>query len=167
MPSFGKHGILKASDLPRMQRTFDVWLAEVKGVQNQKLPKWELQNYFDSFREDYNTATLPHAKYYDYDKWEMQEYTRQQEAAAALEHAVASGGRISVLTDERAHAAERQRLRETKEAAALQLTAATMNPNKVADMKRQEQLRTQMQVAFRTGDKDTYRKLKEKLEADE
>ena len=28
--------------------------------------------YFKEFMEDYNTATLPHPKYYDFETWENQ-----------------------------------------------------------------------------------------------
>ena len=36
--------------------------------------------YFKCFVEDYNTATMPHKKYYDYNKWEMKEYQRKQKS---------------------------------------------------------------------------------------
>lgn len=156
-----------------MQRTFEVWLAEVKGVQNQQLPKWELTNYFDTYREDFNTATLPHVKYYDYDTWEMAEHEKKKQRAEQQQQSMATAGqgqqqRITLQQDdERAHAAHRQRVAAEKEAAAVRLTAATMSRDKVQDMLHQQQLRTQMQLAFKMGDKATYRKLKDKLEADE
>ncbi|EEC45092.1 predicted protein [Phaeodactylum tricornutum CCAP 1055/1] len=71
LPVFGKYGLLKPSDLHKMKRSFDVWMAEVQGIPAFNGPKWELQQYFATYVEDYNTATLPHKKYYDYDKWEI------------------------------------------------------------------------------------------------
>ena len=34
--------------------------------------------YFKDFIEDYNTATMPHEKYYNYEVWEMNEYRKAQ-----------------------------------------------------------------------------------------
>ena len=28
--------------------------------------------------EDYNTATMPHRKYYEYEKWEVEDYEKRQ-----------------------------------------------------------------------------------------
>ena len=36
----------------------------------------ELVEYFKEYAEDYNTATMPHIKYYDYNKLEMEEYAQ-------------------------------------------------------------------------------------------
>ena len=43
------------------------------------------------------------------------------------------------------------------------LTKSLMNREKVQEMKRQADLRSQMQVAYKTGDMETYNRLKEKL----
>ena len=34
--------------------------------------------HFKSFIEDYNTATMPHDKFYNYEAWEMAEYERKK-----------------------------------------------------------------------------------------
>jgi hypothetical protein len=34
--------------------------------------------YFKEFCEDYNTATMPHEKFYNYEAWEMNEYRKNQ-----------------------------------------------------------------------------------------
>ena len=34
--------------------------------------------YFKDFIEDYNTATMPHEKYYNFEAWEMNEYRKAQ-----------------------------------------------------------------------------------------
>ena len=91
----------------------------------------------------------------------MEEYqkNKQQSAGTAT---VESG-----MDDERAHRLLQEERRRHKEQEALQLAASTLNPSKRQDMQRQKQLQTQMQIAFQTGDKATYRRLKAKLEADE
>jgi hypothetical protein len=33
---------------------------------------------FKDFIEDYNTASMPHEKYYNYEAWEMNEYRKAQ-----------------------------------------------------------------------------------------
>lgn len=79
---FGKYGIIRESDLRtsnKVQRNFEIWLEEVKGVpQGTSVPKWEMTESFKEYAEDFNTVTLPHQKYYDYDKWEMEEYNRKK-----------------------------------------------------------------------------------------
>jgi hypothetical protein len=159
-PTFGQYGILKPSDMGKMQRSFEIWLSEIHGVHlsSSNIPKYELQQYFDTYREDFNTATLPHVKYYNYDKWELEEHNRLRQNEAMQDRS------STVLEDERNHAKKLQLLAKQKEQAAMQLVAASMNSSKIADMQQQKQLQAQMQVAFKMGDSETYRKLKEKLQ---
>ena len=63
-PVFGQYGLIKLSDLPQKQRSFEIWMENVKGLGGFNGPKWEMHNYFKEYAEDYNTATLPHIKYY-------------------------------------------------------------------------------------------------------
>ena len=99
-------------------------------------------------------------------KWEMEEYQKgkQQRGRAGV---VQTAGGSTVEDDERAHRFELQQRKQQKEQMALQLAASTMSREKRDDMQRQKQLQTQMQIAFQTGDKETYRRLKAKLEADD
>lgn len=61
-----------------MQRTFEAWLLEVKKVEDLGGSKRETMEYFNEYMEDFNTVTLPHKKYYDFEKWEMAEYHKKQ-----------------------------------------------------------------------------------------
>ena len=160
-PTFGKYGILNASDLPRMRRSFEAWMAEIKGIANFNGPKWELQKYFDEYREDFNTATLPHQKYYDYDAWEVREHENQKARQAEL------SSKSVVRADEAQHQALMRRRAAQQERAALDLVKSSMSREKVKEMKHQSDLRAQMQIAFKMGDKKTYERLKERLAADE
>jgi hypothetical protein len=56
--------------------------------------------YFKDFMEDYNTATMPHEKYYNYERWEMEEYRRKQQAASSGggSSSSSSGGDVSEYT---------------------------------------------------------------------
>lgn len=60
---YGAHGILRESDMFVKQQEFYCWLQEVKNVNPETLPKFETRKMFESYMEDYNTATLPHKKY--------------------------------------------------------------------------------------------------------
>lgn len=69
MAKWGAYGIIKESDMHSKQEEFFAWLSEVKGVSQDMCGRRELADYFSSFVEDYNTATLPSLKYYNMRKW--------------------------------------------------------------------------------------------------
>ena len=52
LPVYGKYGIIKAADFNRMQRSFQVYMSEVKGIASFSGSKWEQQKYFCEFCED-------------------------------------------------------------------------------------------------------------------
>jgi hypothetical protein len=160
IPTFGKYGVLKPTDMNRMQRSFEIWMSEVKGISAFNGPKWELQQYFEEYREDFNTATLPHQKYYDYDKWELQEYQKEKQKQQGSSNSM-------VLADEAQHRQKMQLRQKEHERKAVDLVKSTMSKTKILEMKRQQELRAEMQVAFKMGDKKKYERLKERLAADE
>lgn len=161
VPVFGKYGIIKASDFHKKQRSFQVWLAEVKGIQSFTGPRWEANNYFAEYCEDYNTATLPHVKYYDYDDWEMKEYRKKQQSQTAK-----MTFSSTMLADEARHAEEMRQRAMEKEKAELDLLRSTMNVEKIQDMKRKAQLQSELAHAFKTGDIETQKRIQRKLEPD-
>ena len=142
--------------MQKKQRSFSIWMEEVKGVLDFNGPKWELQEYFKEYAEDYNTATLPHIKYYDYDKWEMDEYQKNKAKAEA------SGS--SMIRDEAAHMQSLQERAAAKKKEEFAMVTSMMNKDKIAEMKRKKQLQTEMAHAYRTGDHQTYQRLKKRLE---
>ncbi|KAI8615699.1 hypothetical protein BC830DRAFT_1121420, partial [Chytriomyces sp. MP71] len=64
---WGSHGIISSIDMYTKEAEFRSWLMEVKGISPEER---NAKSYFDEFIEDYNTGTLPHAKYYDMDAWD-------------------------------------------------------------------------------------------------
>jgi hypothetical protein len=90
------------------QPEFVAWLADVKGTSREKLGRWDEKDLFAEYAEDYNTATLPHEKFYNLARWEF------TEAAAGRAVAAASSGHAS---DADALRAEQQarRQRETQD----------------------------------------------------
>jgi hypothetical protein len=161
IPVFGQYGIIKASDFHKKQHSFQVWLAEVKGIQSFTGPRWEANNYFAEYCEDYNTATLPHIKYYDYDDWEMKEYRKKKQSQTAK----ISSSNI-MMADEARHAEEMRERATEKEKAELDLLRSTMNVEKIQDMKRKAQLQSELAHAFKTGDIETQKRIQRKLEPD-
>lgn len=160
--SFGQFGIIRESDLrtsSKVQRNFEIWLEEVKGIpQGTNVPKWEMADAFKEYAEDFNTATLPHEKYYDYDKWELEEYNRKKEE---------SKRKKGPISDEFEFQEERKKQAEDKRRRDLELVKMTMSKEKIEEMKRQSQLKAEMVNAYRVGDEKKRKKLQKRLEPDE
>ena len=163
---FGKYGIIRQSDFTgnnqKVRRSFEMWLAEVKGINSFNGPKGELQSYFSEYAEDYNTATLPHAKYYDYDKWEMEEYEKKKKEAEDA----AVGGGSRARSDEFKHREEMKRKEEEKRRAEVELMRATVSAKR-DEMKNQALLKAELENAYKTGDQEKIRSLKRRLEPEE
>ena len=166
---FGKYGIINSTDQhsnSRIKVSFERWLAEVKGIPDFNGPRHELQEYFAEYAEDYNTATLPHIKYYDYDKWEMDEYSRKKQEAEKVKDG-STMNIASVAADELRHREEMAERAKRKRLEELKLVQYAMTAEKREEMKHQAQLRHEMVVAYKTGDEETRRRLQRKLEPDE
>jgi hypothetical protein len=153
-PVWGKYGIIKLSDLPHKQRSFNVWLEEVKKIPGFNGPKYELHNLFKEYAEDYNTATLPHIKYYDYEKWELEEYNKTKAAAASS----SSHGKEAAFFLEQQEAAKKKRERDQM------LVRSLMSKEKIEEMKRKQEVQAEMAHAFKTGNQQRYLQLKARLE---
>jgi len=160
MNSFGKYGIIKESDFHKegVQRSFEAWLGGVKGYPVFTGPKWELMELYKEFCEDFNTATLPHEKYYDYDRWEAAEYNRKKAEAAK------SGG---VKSDEMAHMESMNRRMTEQKQRELQFAVSQLSKDKIAEMKHQKLLQQEMATSFKTGDTANVERLKKKLEPED
>ena len=158
LPTFGKYGILKLADMPQKERSFNIWMEEIKGVPSFSGPKWELQNYYKEYMEDFNTATLPHKKYYDYDKWEMEEYKKQM---AGLQEGT------SAQQDEARHYQEMRDRAKSKHEEDLAMVKSMMSKEKVEEMKHKAQMQTEMAHAFKMGDQETFQRLKRRLEPEQ
>jgi hypothetical protein len=59
---YGKYGILSEADQFTKQPEFYCWLQEVKQANPEILQRLDTKKMFETFMEDYNTATLPHKK---------------------------------------------------------------------------------------------------------
>ncbi|KAJ9127013.1 hypothetical protein QFC24_001244 [Naganishia onofrii] len=68
---WGTYGIIDASDQPNKEPEFRAWLVEERHINPETLVKDKERKEFLRFVEDFNTATLPHEKYYDMEKYEI------------------------------------------------------------------------------------------------
>lgn len=156
--AWGKYGLVKESqpEGAAKEAEFQAWLAEEKNVGAAALSKRELQEMWDTFREDFNTATLPHKKYYDIRKWTAK---HRDDSAGAQ-----NGADGNVAADE---ASLRQQRLDAARAREHEVTKDTLMrmgaSNMIEDMRAQELARYQMQHAYRTGDMQTAEMLMKKL----
>jgi Na+-translocating ferredoxin:NAD+ oxidoreductase RnfC subunit len=128
--------------------------------------KREVMQWFRDYMEDYNTATLPHEKYYNLEKWEMDEYRRDQQRKQAQR--MADVDEFS-FNDEAARLAERKRARDAAEKKEFDEIKARMaaDTSRRADIRHQDQLRIQMQLAHKQGDLETVARLEKRLAPEE
>jgi len=160
---FGKYGIVRESDYFRKTQEFEAWCAEVKGIPAFTGTKRDLMELFLEYAEDYNTATMPHQKYYDFEKWELAEYERKKRGETSKKR-----GKVrAVFDDEAAVAAERRAANDARDAAAderdLRAAAARLGGDAVEGLRRQEQLRQEQQLAHKRGDLATVRRIDREL----
>ncbi|KIK70946.1 hypothetical protein GYMLUDRAFT_33037 [Collybiopsis luxurians FD-317 M1] len=68
---WGKYGLISEVDIFSKASEFQTWLVEERVINPETISKDQKKKEFARFVEDYNTATLPHEKYYNmeaYDK---------------------------------------------------------------------------------------------------
>eukprot|EP01035_Chromulina_nebulosa_P018916 gene18916-24720_t len=148
------------------QREFEAYMTEVKGqpgILGQS--KFEIMKAFKSYIEDYNTATLPHKKYYNYESWEIEDYkSKQSQSSKANDNTK----EFDFLSDEREKQSEMKRLKEKNEKDAFSKIYSQMNydKDKRESMKRQDTIKTEIQQAFKQGDNEKVRRLERLLAPD-
>ncbi|KAI0919129.1 hypothetical protein AcV5_002124 [Taiwanofungus camphoratus] len=77
---WGKYGIINETDLYNKEQEFRAWLVEERKINPETISKDQTKKEFARFVEDYNTATLPHEKFYH-----MEAYERRMTALRAGE----------------------------------------------------------------------------------
>ncbi|KAG2214108.1 hypothetical protein INT46_011910 [Mucor plumbeus] len=92
---WGKYGIIHEADLFTKEAEFQAWLIEVKHANVETLNNIKRKEMFNDFMEDYNTATMPHEKFYNLQQWE-----RRQEAIRMDEKPMPTGDFFDFKNDE-------------------------------------------------------------------
>jgi len=67
---WGKYGIISEIDMYTKEQEFHLWLLEERHQNIETLSKPAQKKLFQAYMEDYNTATLPHEKYYALEPYE-------------------------------------------------------------------------------------------------
>ncbi|KAJ1619486.1 hypothetical protein T492DRAFT_581591, partial [Pavlovales sp. CCMP2436] len=156
---WGKYGVIKddAPEGSKYELEFSSWMSEVTGIGAAALAKWELEEYWKTFCEDFNTGTLPSKKYYDLRKWSAKQardgVLKPVERTAFNDEDDIRRGRL-----EESKVREQQVSKET-----LLRMGAT---NAIEDMRAQELAKLQMQHAWKTGDVKRAEEMLKKFEPD-
>lgn len=128
--------------------------------------------------EDYNTATLPHIKYYNYDTWELEQYQKEQmlkqkEANRKPDFVYDDDdlglglGSSSGVTDEelrRRELLQQRQIEANQSFLKLKESMKTDTTGLMKDIRRQDQLKGELRLAYKYNDMETVKKLERLLE---
>ncbi|KAG2366661.1 hypothetical protein BDR07DRAFT_1395360 [Suillus spraguei] len=95
---WGKYGIISETDFYNKTQEFRTWLLEERKINPEAISKDQERKEFTVFIEDYNTATLPHEKYYH-----MEAYERRMTSLRAGEFVPPAEDSYDPEADLRAH----------------------------------------------------------------
>ncbi|CAO0800175.1 unnamed protein product [Mucor circinelloides] len=125
---WGKYGIIHEADLFTKEAEFQAWLIEVKHANVETLNNIKRKEMFNDFMEDYNTATMPHEKFYNLQQWE-----RRQEAIRMGEKPTPTGDFFDFKNDE-----EKLRMqhRQAARAAASRQPTLTLSEEQIKELTR-------------------------------
>ena len=161
--NYGKHGIITQSDLGNKRPEFDAWIRHRKIDASKLKTKADTMRYFKDFIEDYNTASLPHERFYDLHAYENK---RQREEAMAK----ARGGSDQsgpMMADDALHKRQLAAKAKSEKLTNAYKALNSLDKDKMADMKAQERLRARMKQAYSLQDKAALKRMTLKLETDE
>lgn len=116
------------------------------------------------FIEDYNTATMPHEKFYNYEQWEIAEYRRKHDKAARKSTDVQETFNDE---DERRREIIQARAQAEKREFSNLLGKMASDKDQREAMRRQEMLKVELQMAYKQGDMATVRRLEKILAPEE
>ena len=139
---YGKYGILREADVFQKRVEFEEWLKDIKRRNPGDLSKRETKDLFSEFAEDFNTVTLPHLKYYDFERYGGTGTVSQKEP-------------VDVEDDEVKLSRQRREQREQDERKAAWddarriLSTDQAERTRVRDL---EHLRSQRRLALKRGD---------------
>ncbi|KNZ62009.1 uncharacterized protein VP01_1324g4 [Puccinia sorghi] len=67
---YGKYGIITEADMFTKDQEFRAWMVEERMLNPETVSQNKMKELFKIYMEDFNTATLPHEKYYALEKYE-------------------------------------------------------------------------------------------------
>jgi len=141
------------------QEEFLSWLADVKGVVYEHCGQRDLKEHFDSFCEDYNTATMPSKKYYNIQAWHA------AEQAKGRKKKVKTVERTSFDDDgDRQREIARGRAERQEDVVKVMAGAMKSDVGIVQDMREQDEQKFKMRTAYALGDTETARDINNTLD---
>ena len=167
-PEFGARGFIKETDKYDKEGEFRAWLGEVKKRDMESLQKWEEKELFKEYAEDYNTATLPHEKFYNLEKWSREEAARRAREDPTAASTTAAIERES-FNDEEERKREIQAERERRDAEYKRETYLRMKSDSgdLENLREQERLKELRKNAYNMGDMETVARVNKILAPDE
>ncbi len=167
-PEFGARGFIRETDKYDKEGEFRAWLGEVKKRDMESLQKWEEKELFKEYAEDYNTATLPHEKFYHLEKWSREEAARRAREDPTAASTTAAIERES-FNDEEERKREIQAERERRDAEYKRETYLRMKSDSgdLENLREQERLKELRKNAYNMGDMETVARVNKILAPDE
>ena len=167
-PEFGARGFIRETDKYDKEGEFRAWLGEVKKRDMESLQKWEEKELFKEYAEDYNTATLPHEKFYNLEKWSREEAARRAREDPTAASTTAAIERES-FNDEEERKREIQAERERRDAEYKRETYLRMKSysGDLENLREQERLKELRKNAYNMGDMETVARVNKILAPDE
>jgi len=101
---WGKHGIISDADFYTKAQEFRTWLLEERKINPEAISKDQEKKEFSKFVEDFNTATLPHEKYYH-----MEVYERRMSALRSGEYLPPAEDSYDPAMDLKAHSSKHKK----------------------------------------------------------
>ncbi|WWC72465.1 uncharacterized protein I206_106427 [Kwoniella pini CBS 10737] len=129
---WGQYGLISEIDLPKKDSEFRAWLVEERKINPETVSKERTKKEFAIFVEDYNTATLPHDKYYD-----MAKFERKMNMIRSGQTLPDESGEYDPLADMKAHTSS-LRTSAPKE------KDTYLSKEKIAELRRVEAERTEI-----------------------
>ena len=175
--NYGKFGIIREDMYYQKQKEFEAYVIDVKKkpeILNQS--KRDVMLAFSDYVEDYNTATLPHEKYYSYDSWEVKEYTRKKlidknNQSISNQYLLDDDSNVDFnsFNDEAMKKKEAKLKMEYEKKLEFEAVKNRLLSSQTVrdDMRRQEQLYGELSVAYKSNDADMIQKLGNQLKPDD
>lgn len=159
---YGTYGVIKETDMEEKRTEFALWAMDEKKVDVEGLSQRREKELFSEFVEDFNTATLPHRKYYNVDAYQMEKARRRRDGYAVEE----KGHRV--FDDEAERHKEREEQRQVERSRRFREIYEDLQRGgeKAQDMREQELLRQKRALAYRTGDIEQAERIAQRLRPD-
>lgn len=163
---FGKFGIIKVEDFFGKKPEFLLWAMEVKKENTDQMGQMMQRDLFKEFVEDYNTATMPHKKYYNLQSWDNSQTAKRDKKSRGEAADEARQIALTSFDDELARKEEFKHLQAKKHEQSIndEVRKLRANKEKVNEMRHQDHLRVHMDMMNRSGNTDVADKIAKRLD---